>query len=105
MTSRAVSELGQAETIFNVLAHAQRRQILLVLRFRGCEMTAGEIAERFACAWPTTSRHLRILERAKLVRVKKRGRERVYKLDRSKLRTTVGEWLAWFDDSKHYGHR
>ena len=99
MTSRAVSELAQTEAVFNALAHPQRRQILLVLRFRGGEMTAGEIAERFACSWPTTSRHLRVLERAKLVRVVKRGRERVYKIDKSKLRATVGKWLHWFGES------
>ena len=99
MSSRAVAELAQTESVFDALAHAQRRQILLVLRFRGGEMTAGEIAERFACSWPTTTRHLRILERARLVRVKKRGRERVYQLDRAKLRGTVRKWLHWFEDS------
>ena len=100
MTSRAVSEIRQTETVFNALAHAQRRQILLVLRFRGGEMTAGEIADRFSCSWPTTTRHLHILERARLLRVKKQGRERVYKLDLPKLRATVGKWLDWFDDSR-----
>jgi DNA-binding transcriptional ArsR family regulator len=100
---RAVSELAETERVFNALAHPQRRQILLVLRFRGGEMTAGEIAQRFACSWPTTTRHLRILERAKLVRVIKRGRERVYKLDHSKLRTIVGNWLDWFGDLESGG--
>ena len=99
MTSRAVSEIRQTETVFNALAHAQRRQILLVLRFRGGRMTAGEIADRFSCSWPTTTRHLKILERAKLVEVKKQGRERVYKLDVPKLRITVSKWLDWFDDT------
>ena len=98
MTSRAASEVRQTETIFNALAHAQRRQILLVLRFRGGAMTAGEIAQRFSCSWPTTTRHLRILERAHLLRVKKRGRERVYQIDHAKLLVTVGKWLDWFDD-------
>jgi DNA-binding transcriptional ArsR family regulator len=97
VTSRAGAELAQTESVFDALAHAQRRQILLVLHFRG-EMTAGEIAERFACSWPTTTRHLRILERARLVRVKKRGRERVYQLDRAKLRGTVSKWMRWFED-------
>ena len=99
MTSRAGAELAQTESVFDALAHAQRRQILLVLRFRGGEMTAGEIAERFACSWPTTTRHLRILERARLVRVKKRGRGRIYRLDRRTLRGIVGKWMRWFEDS------
>lgn len=100
MTSRAASEILLTETIFGALAHTQRRQILLVLRFRGGAMTAGEIADRFSCSWPTTTRHLRILEDAGLVRVKKRGRERVYHLDRTKLRSTVGKWLKWFDKAR-----
>jgi DNA-binding transcriptional ArsR family regulator len=99
VTSRAGAELAQTESVFDALAHAQRRQILLVLRFRGGEMTAGEIAERFACSWPTTTRHLRILERAKLLRVKKRGRTRIYQLDRRTLRGTVRKWMRWFEDS------
>jgi DNA-binding transcriptional ArsR family regulator len=98
VTSRAASEVHQTETVFNALAHEQRRQILMVLRFRGGAMTAGEIAQRFSCSWPTTTRHLRILERARLVRVKKRGRERVYQLDPAELHVTVGKWLDWFDD-------
>jgi DNA-binding transcriptional ArsR family regulator len=100
VTSRAASEIRLTETVFNALAHAQRRQILLVLRFRGGAMTAGEIADRFSCSWPTTTRHLRILERAGLVRVKKQGRERVYHLDLQKLRNTVGKWLKWFDEAR-----
>jgi DNA-binding transcriptional ArsR family regulator len=105
VTSRAASEILLTETVFNALAHAQRRQILLVLRFRGGAMTAGEIADRFSCSWPTTTRHLRILERARLVRVKKQGRERVYLLDRQKLRTTVGKWLNWFDEARQLSGR
>jgi len=103
--SRAISEIRQTETIFNALAHAQRRQILLVLRFRGGEMTAGAIAERFSCSWPTTTRHLRILEHAKLLRVKRQGRERVYKLDLPNLRDTVNKWLGWFDDAQQMSGR
>ncbi|HEV2171583.1 MAG TPA: metalloregulator ArsR/SmtB family transcription factor [Candidatus Binatus sp.] len=105
MTSRAASEIRDTETIFNALAHAQRREILLVLRFRGGAMTAGDIAERFACSWPTTTRHLRILQRAGLVRMKKHGRERVYHLDLARLRVTVCRWLDWFNDPKPHGTR
>lgn len=46
------------------LAHPARRQILLTLHFCGGEATAGYIAQRFAHAWPTTTRHLRGLEDA-----------------------------------------
>ena len=59
-------------------------------------MTAGEIAKRFACTWPTTTRHLRLLEEAGLVRVVKKGREREYRLDVSRLASVAGGWLEWF---------
>ena len=93
----AEQKLADIEAVFAALAHASRRQILLVLRFRGGEMTAGEIAERFACSWPTTTRHLRILEGAGLVEVEKRGRERVYRLGRERLRKVTTRWLKSFE--------
>lgn len=78
------------------LAHPARRQILLTLHFRGGVATAGEIAARFEHKWPTTTRHLRVLEGAGLVRQDRRGRTRVYTLDKRRL-ALVTEWLAWFD--------
>jgi hypothetical protein len=56
------SELEALQAVF-ALAHPARRQILLTVYFRG-EMSAGQIAGRFAHAWPTTTRHLRVLESA-----------------------------------------
>jgi DNA-binding transcriptional ArsR family regulator len=90
-------ELADLEEVFAALAHASRRQILLSLHFHGGEMTAGEIAARFDCTWPTTSRHLRQLEQAGLVRAERRGRERVYSLDRARLASVAGRWLDRFE--------
>jgi DNA-binding transcriptional ArsR family regulator len=92
----AASALADVQAVFAALAHPSRREILLVLRFRGGEMLAGEIADRFACAWPTTTRHLRVLEAAGLVRVQKRGRARIYRLDHARLRAVSDGWLRWF---------
>lgn len=83
--------------MFGALSHASRRQILLALHHHGGEMTAGEIAARFECSWPTTTRHLRRLEDAGLVTVEKEGRERIYRLARDTLRRVVGGWLEHFD--------
>jgi ArsR family transcriptional regulator, arsenate/arsenite/antimonite-responsive transcriptional repressor len=95
--SLAEQKLADLETVFAALAHEQRRFILLALKFRGGEMTAGDIADRFACSWPTTSRHLKVLEEAGLVTAEKRGRERIYKLGTERLKEVAGGWLAWFD--------
>ena len=90
-------ELEQHEQVFRALAHASRRQILLVLHLRGGCMRAGEIASRFACSWPTTTRHLGVLENAGLVRSDKDGRERLYTLDKKLLNRVLSGWIQHFD--------
>jgi DNA-binding transcriptional ArsR family regulator len=92
----AVQKLDDLEAVFAALAHEQRRHILLTLKFRGGEMTAGEIANRFHCSWPTTTRHLSVLVDAGLITVEKRGRERYYRLAHERLLEVAGGWLAWF---------
>jgi DNA-binding transcriptional ArsR family regulator len=94
--AEAKDDPERTEAVFAALAHEQRRQILLVLRFRGGRMTAGEIADRFACSWPTTTRHLKVLIEAGLVRVERQGRERHYEVDAQLLNSTLGGWLKWF---------
>jgi DNA-binding transcriptional ArsR family regulator len=61
-------------------------------------MTAGEIAERFACTWPTTTRHLQVLESAGLVTVERSGRERLYCLQAPLLLNVARNWLRWFEE-------
>jgi DNA-binding transcriptional ArsR family regulator len=98
--SLASRKLADLEAVFSALDHSSRRHILLVLHYRGGSMTAGEIANRFACSWPTTTRHLQTLEAAGLVRVEKKGRERIYRVDRARLRAVVGDWLKPFHDGE-----
>jgi DNA-binding transcriptional ArsR family regulator len=59
-------------------------------------MTAGAIAARFDCSWPTTTRHLRELEHAGLVSTEQRGRERIYRLEPDRLRSVAGGWIGRF---------
>jgi DNA-binding transcriptional ArsR family regulator len=92
----ALGELGEIEAVFAALSHASRRHILLVLHARGDRVKAGDIARRFSCSWPTTSRHLRVLEEAGLVRTVQSGRERFYELQAERLRGVVGGWLEHF---------
>jgi len=82
--------------VLSALAHPARRQILLTIHFCGGRVPAGQIAARFSHSWPTTSRHLRVLARAGLVRVEPSGRERVYRLERDRLAAVLGAWLRTF---------
>lgn len=94
-TSKAKQQLQRYEAVFSGLNSAVRRQILLILHFRGGKMTSGQIADRFSCAWPTTSRHLRKLESCGLVTVERSGREAIYELNYARL-DVVTEWLGHF---------
>ena len=60
-------------------------------------MPAGEIAGRCAHAWPTTTRHLKVLESAGLLQHEKVGRTVVYSINPARL-AVLGEWLSWFGD-------
>jgi DNA-binding transcriptional ArsR family regulator len=98
--NRAEIELEEFDSVFSALSHEARRRVLVVLLSRGGEMSAGQIVERFDCAWPTMTRHLQVLEQADLIHVKKMGRERHYFLNSEKLTRVVGGWLKWFEKEK-----
>lgn len=93
---RGLDDLDRIDAVFAALSHPTRRQILTVLRARGGTMTSGELADRFDCTWPTTSRHLRLLADAGLVTVTKRGRERDYTLNAAALADIAGHWIDRF---------
>jgi DNA-binding transcriptional ArsR family regulator len=83
------------EAVFTALAHPARRRIMLTLNFEGGSMTAGEIADVFEHAWPTTTRHIQVLEAAGLLYHEQQGRVRTYYINRSRL-DLVRDWLEWF---------
>jgi DNA-binding transcriptional ArsR family regulator len=95
LTLTAEDKLAALDAVVAALAHPARRQILLTIHFRGAA-TAGEIAGRFAHKWPTTTRHLRVLEAAGLIQQERQGRTRVYTVDKTRL-ALVSEWLGWFE--------
>lgn len=89
------------EAIFTALSHPVRRRILITLNFNaGGEMIAGDIAAMFAHSWPTTTRHMRCLEDAGLIRCEQRGRTRVYRIDRQRI-ALVRDWIEWFFKDPH----
>ena len=96
MISQGEQELDQYENVFKALAHQSRRHILVVLHARGGTMTAGEIANRFECSWPTTTRHLRVLQEANLITVTRRSREWVYVLNFDFFNAVIHRWLDGF---------
>jgi DNA-binding transcriptional ArsR family regulator len=90
-------KLEDVDVVFGALAHEVRRHIVVLLAHWGGELPSGYLASRFAHSWPTTTRHLRVLEDAGLVTVKRDGRHAYYRLERERLQSVVGGWLSLLD--------
>jgi DNA-binding transcriptional ArsR family regulator len=85
---------AQTQAVFGALAHEARRHILVLLSHLGGELPSGYLAARFQHSWPTTTRHLGVLEKAGLVAVRRVGRSSFYGLNRDFLRQALGAWLS-----------
>ena len=91
-----IRDIELADAVFGALAHPTRRQILLSVHYRGTAR-AGEIASRFDCSWPTTSRHLATLVASQLLEVEHAGRERIYRVNSRALKELLEKWAGYFD--------
>lgn len=84
------------EAAFGALGDPMRRRILEELR--DGPVSVGRLADRLPVSRPAVSRHLRLLERASLVRHEERGTRRLYEVDRTGLEM-LRDWLeAWWDE-------
>lgn len=79
------------QQVLEVLAEPRRRQILDLLIKR--PRPVGELVERIGLSQPGTSKHLRLLREAGLVRVRADGQRRVYELRPEPLRA-LDAWLG-----------
>jgi len=91
MTRPFLSEADRAD-VFRGLAHPLRREVLLQLK-RG-DHSVGELLELAGSGvtMPTLSRHLAILRGAGLVRQRKAGQKRVYRLQNQASQRAL-RWL------------
>ena len=90
----ARTSAADTEAVFAALANESRRNILLLLSHLGDELPSGYLAARFQHSWPTTTRHLGVLEKAGLVVVRREGRGAFYRLNRDRVRQVVETWLS-----------
>src|SRR5437868_1486047 len=59
-------DAGKVARIFDALGNESRRRILDLLTDE--PLTSGEVAAWFGCSWAATSRHIRVLRAAGLVK-------------------------------------
>jgi DNA-binding transcriptional ArsR family regulator len=80
--------------VFRALGDPTRRA--MVQRLAGGERTVGELAAPFRMSLAAASKHVRVLERAGLVRRQIRGREHRCRLDAARL-AEAQAWLAHYE--------
>ncbi|HLO40478.1 MAG TPA: metalloregulator ArsR/SmtB family transcription factor [Phycisphaerales bacterium] len=89
-----VAETSRAlDRVFQALAHPARRAI--VRRLAVGERNLSELAEPLRMTFPAASKHVRVLERAKLVRRRVSGRQHICRLEAGPLKE-ITLWTEQF---------
>jgi DNA-binding transcriptional ArsR family regulator len=81
------------DTIFGSLADPTRRDILR--RVAGTELTVSEIAAPYSLSLAAISKHLKILEQAKLIMKRRQGKQQVVSLSPPAF-ADAAEYLDWY---------
>src|SRR5690349_1085587 len=84
----------ELDTVFHALGDATRRRMLRDLA--GGERTIGQLAQPFAMSLAAASKHVQVLERARLIRREVRGRSHVCHLAPGPL-ASAHEWLGFYE--------
>jgi DNA-binding transcriptional ArsR family regulator len=79
---------------FHALADPTRRAMLR--RLAGGEQSIGELAAPFTMSFAAASKHVRVLENARLVRRRVEGRSHICHLDAAPL-AAADDWLRFYE--------
>ncbi|WP_109526965.1 MULTISPECIES: ArsR/SmtB family transcription factor [Nocardia] len=88
------SSRDRLDVVFHALSDSTRRSMLRSLARRQCSV--GELAAPFDISLAAASKHIKVLERAGLVRRSVRGRTHICRLDAGPLRDGV-EWMRFYE--------
>ena len=78
---------------FNAIAEPRRRKLLEVLGEQ--ELSVNEIVEQVGWSQPTVSKHLGVLKQVGLVKERREGRQRLYRVNAEGLKS-IYDWVAPF---------
>ena len=81
------------DSVFGSLADPTRRDILK--RVSSSELSVSEIAQPYDLSLAAVSRHLKVLEKAKLVIKRRRGKQQLVRLAPQALANAT-EYLQWY---------
>ena len=78
---------------FNAVAEPKRRRLLETLG--GNELSVNDLVERLDWPQPMVSKHLGVLKQVGLVRERREGRQRLYRVN-AELLKPIYDWVAPF---------
>ena len=79
---------------FNAVAEPKRRQVLAALGTE--ELSVNEIVKKLGWTQPMVSKHLGVLKQVGLVKERRAGRQRLYRVDAAKLKP-IFDWVSPFE--------
>ena len=79
---------------FNAIAEPKRRQVLNVLGTE--ELSVNEIVQKLGWTQPMVSKHLGVLKQVGLVKERRAGRQRLYRVDAAQLKP-IFDWVSPFE--------
>jgi len=83
----------QLDSVFGSLADPTRRDILK--RVARSELSVSEIASSYDISLAAVSKHLKILERAKLIIKRRRGKQHLVRVQTKTVNSAM-EYLEWY---------
>lgn len=86
--------LASSSDVWNAVAEPRRRAILDFLA--AAERPVGAIVDAVGLAQPSVSKHLKVLREVGLVRVRREGRQMLYRTDASAIRP-MHQWAGAFE--------
>ncbi|SEN66615.1 ArsR/SmtB family transcription factor [Lihuaxuella thermophila] len=89
-----MSSSAEKHDVFQAIADPTRRKILRLLAEK--ELPISEITSHFSISRTAIAKHLHILSEAELVRGRKAGREKLYRLQPEPL-TELKRWLSFYE--------
>ena len=89
----SMSRAATTTDVFNAIAESRRREILGLLASR--ERPVGDIVAMTGLEQPSVSKHLRVLRDVDLVRVRREGRQMLYRTNAEAIRP-LHDWASGF---------
>jgi DNA-binding transcriptional ArsR family regulator len=90
----AHAEAARLDRVFRALADPTRRSILREVAAR--ERTVGQIAKPYRVSLAAISKHLKVLEKARLITREKRGSFQIVRINAAPMKEAE-RWLAYYE--------